>query len=86
MTRILLSRPTGLEEAAPFWRGARAETIVAARVASYPKRAARGTGTARQRSPNAELRRLERALARRKTLAAQQRIQQQIAALRAQLG
>jgi len=44
-----------------------------------------GSSTRKPRSPFAEIRRLERALARRKTLAAQQRVAQQIAVLKRQL-
>jgi hypothetical protein len=97
-SRIFTPAPAGIPEKsdAPFWRGERCEHHVAARHAAETERrerkaaekeAKRGTprGERRQRSPNAQLRRLERALGRRKTLAAQQRIQQQIKQLREQL-
>lgn len=95
------ARPAGIPKSsdAPFWRGERAETIVGRRVKAYAaekaaKREARssrsdvdaGVGRSRQpRTATSQLRRLERALARRKTLEARQRIKQQIAQLRAEL-
>lgn len=84
MRRIFKPRQTGLDETAPFWRGERAEAIVAARIASYPPRKVRSAGTAsiKSRSPSAEIRRLERALARRKTADARARLAQRIDALK----
>lgn len=73
---------------APYWRGERCEAVVEARVASYPTRSSRagnGTSSRKAKTPNQQLRRLERNLARRKTLEARQRIQRQIDQLREEL-
>lgn len=77
-----------------FWRGDRIESIMAERKAAYDaeliarqqRRRSKSSGTRRERSPHAELRRLERNLSRRKTLAAKQRIKQQIRLLKRELG
>lgn len=74
---------------APYWRGARAELIVGERIAQYAaakKSRKRGSGSPRTRTPSQQLRRLERALGKRKTLAARQRIAAQIRQLRIELG
>lgn len=90
--RLVPKRGPGLiDKSAPYWKGERAESIVSARAIenSERKRSRRagGSGQPRKpRSPHAELRRLERALARRKTLAAQQRIQAQIKQMKKELG
>lgn len=79
--------PTG--KRAPYWKGARAELIVAERVKRYAAEKAakkKGTGPRRERTPHQQLRRLERALAKRKTLAARQRIAQQIKQLKKEIG
>lgn len=82
----LPDRPPGIPKrsAAPFWRGERAEAIVAARRETYLAKARRprGTRSVGTKTPQQELRRLERALARRKTLAARLRIQQRIRQLK----
>jgi hypothetical protein len=94
--RIVSTRSAGLVNAhAPFWKGQRAETIVSARHATIAaekeakrlaraakKRTPRDASGKRIRTPNAQLRRLERALDRRKTLAGRQSVQQQIKALK----
>jgi hypothetical protein len=61
----------------------RAEARAAAR--GTTTRTRRDSSAPRERSPNAQLTRLRRALARRKTLAARQRVAAQIATLEAQL-
>ena len=88
-TRIVSPRrKPGIDKSAPFWKGERAEHIVDKRVAIYraeqAKRAAK-KGPRRELTPTRRLRRLERALKRRKTLAARQRIAQQIAQIKATL-
>lgn len=98
--RVTVVQHRGLNFAAPFWKGQRAEIIVAARVEAYAeekaaKRAARRTTPSARssRNPNEgpatfvpkELRRLERALMRRKTLAARQRVRARIDALKREL-
>lgn len=90
MKRIVFPRRAGITKSTGvYYQGVRCEAIVAARVATYPARSRRGAGNAgprKPRSPSAQLRRLERALARRKTLAARQRVQAQIDLLRRELG
>lgn len=89
--RIILPRKRGLhKKLGGFWKGERCGKIVRRRIkALIAEREARHAAKGgRTRSPRAttkqtELRRLQRALARRKTLAARQRIQQRIDALRA---
>jgi hypothetical protein len=85
---------------APFWQGRRAEHVVAERTAvaraekeqkaaeRAAKRGAKGSRTprSRERTPSQQLRRLERALGRRKTLVARQRVQAQIDQLKRELG
>jgi hypothetical protein len=93
---IVTTRLPGLTAGGRFWSGERAEHLSYARALTKafndkrrPRRAAPEGGGPRPRaprSPNAELRRLERALARRKTLAAQQRCRQRIAALKREHG
>lgn len=98
--RLVASRPAGIPKHsdAPFWRGERMEHIVAARIErqlaeAAAKKANRktriapdGTRIRSPKTPHQRLRRLERALTRRKTLAAQQRVRAQIAQLRRELG
>lgn len=93
--RIVEAPAPGLTKAdGAYWAGARAEDRVVARVrakaeakaAKKSARATRAPGERRARTPQAELRRLERALKRRKTLAAQQRVRQQIEQLKRSLG
>ena len=91
MKRIVFPRRAGITKSkGVYYQGVRCEALVAARVAEYPARSKRGAGNAgtprKPRSPSAQLRRLERALARRKTLAARQRVQSQIDLLRRELG
>jgi hypothetical protein len=88
--RIVLPRKRGLhKKLGGYWKGERCEKIVRRRIkamaAEREARAAAKGGRSRSRSTSksSELRRLERALGRRKTLAARQRIQQRIDALRA---
>ena len=90
--RVFPERVAGLNKhAGVFWRGERCETIVATRIAAYPPK--RRKGGALPRSPHEAggtshklLRRLQRALRRRKTLAGQQRVQSRIDALLKELG
>ena len=109
--RFLKDRTAGINEAAPYWRGERAEDIVQQRVVANAaekeaKRIARSASRATKAtvdpalvkslrssrhaeasgSSSRELRRLERALPRRKTLAARQRLEQRIKQLRQELG
>lgn len=91
-------RPGINKRLSAYRRGERCEAIVAARVSQRQaereaKRRSKRTGGQRSRSgrpvprsPSAELRRLERALARRKTLEAKQRLQQRIKDLKRKLG
>lgn len=105
--RLFPKRKAGIPEDsdAPYWKGHRAEHMVAARTiennenktASARKRAAKraaklgqsvgaaGVVEPRVTTLTQKLRRLERALARRKTLAAQQRVAQQIKDLKKQI-
>lgn len=89
----------GLDFTAPFWHGATAQRIVSKRLKAYvaakeAKRVARSSrpgGSAVRLTTAAtlvpkQLRRLERALQRRKTLAARQRIAARIKVLKAELG
>ena len=91
-SRVFTPRPAGIpkKSKAPFWRGERAEDIVQARKIQYDleraNRPARGQRSTRTYTPTQRLRRLERALKKRKTLAAQQRIQAEITTLRRDLG
>lgn len=93
--RLVPRRAAGCGNDAPYWRGERCEYVVAARwLAENEMRAAkltqrqttRGATHRRERTPSAELRRLQRALQRRKTLAARVRLQQRIRELSADLG
>lgn len=89
-TRVTASRKAGINKNAPYWKGQRAEHIIDKRVALYreeqaKRRSRKGKGLPRPKTPSQRLRRLERALLRRKTLAARQRIAQQIAQLKATL-
>ena len=96
MATIIYIRPTKvLDRSAPYWKGERAENIVTDRAVVRAavkatrralKPASRSGTSSRQRSPNAQLRRLERALKRRKTLAAQERVKAQIKQLKQELG
>jgi hypothetical protein len=96
MATIIYIRPTKvLDRSAPYWKGERAEAIVTARAVAraaekatrQASRPARSSGmSSRTRTPNAQLRRLERALKRRKTLAAQERVKAQIKQLKRELG
>lgn len=99
--RIVPARGAGLNKQAPFWKGDTAEKIIAARRAERAaevearrvaraskrgkrvrRRTIRGVPTV---ASSKRLRRLERALGRRKTLAARQRVQARIDALRKEL-
>lgn len=81
---------------APFWRGDTAERVLEERLASRPQKVHKGSKSRRRSSrtssspgekdPLRELRRLERVLPRRKTLAARQRLQMRIDQLRKELG
>lgn len=86
--QIYFPRKRGLhKKLGGFWRGERCEVIVQERIEQQARERAARRGTTRQRSSSpgsSELRRLQRALGRRKTLAARQRIQRRIDALRAQ--
>jgi uncharacterized membrane protein YqiK len=79
-----------LEQRFNGYRLAREEKAVARVKAREERKSARAAGRAprarRERSPNQQLKRLERNLGRRKTLAARQRIEQQIKSLKQQLG
>lgn len=84
--RIVNPRKRGLhKKLGGFWRGERCEVIVKRRIKQMQvEREARlASKGKRQRatSGSSELRRLQRALGRRKTLAARQRIQRRIDAL-----
>jgi predicted nucleic acid-binding protein len=88
--RVWIQRKPGISKSAPYWRGERAEQIIDKRVALYKlergkRRSRKGKGLPRPKTLSQRLRRLERALLRRKTLAARQRIAQQIAQLKATL-
>jgi hypothetical protein len=86
--RLVPLRPAGISatSTAPFWRGARCEDVVqkrtAARVSAQAERKASGK-PAKPRTPAQQLARLRRALPKRKTLAARERIAAQIKALEA---
>lgn len=72
----------------PFWRGERAETIVAARIAAYPKRGQRRAASTDDdpiRAARKRLNRLRRSLKRRKGAETIQRIKQEIHQLEMQL-
>jgi hypothetical protein len=89
-SQVSPSRKAGINKSAPYWKGERAEQIIDKRVALYraekdKRRSRKGKGLPRPKTPSQRLRRLERALLRRKTLAARQRIAQQIAQLKAEL-
>jgi hypothetical protein len=93
--RIVEQPKKVLDRSAPYWRGERAEDIVKARVeerkqAKTTRRRSgsqpRGRRSSSPASPNKELRRLERALKRRKTLAARQRVSARIKQLKQELG
>lgn len=82
---------------APYWRGDTAERVLEERLASRPQKVHKGpksrhissrtrTSSPQGKDPLRELRRLERALPRRKTLAARQRLQMRIDQLRKELG
>ena len=84
--RIVRSRTAGIDRKGKYQHGARAKHIVIERVANYPKRKTRAAGgTPRVRTPSQIIRRLERALAKRKTETARARIRAQIAELQSQL-
>lgn len=87
-SRLFPARSGGLhKELGRYWQGQRAEAIVEARAAERQRsRRKPRSGSTPTQSPQRELRRLERALARRKTLAARQRVQQRIDVLRKELG
>jgi hypothetical protein len=82
-----------IDRSAPFWRGDTAERILEQRLierANNPRGRRRSSGPRTPRTPSDErtrtLKRLERALIRRKTLAARQRVEQRIKDLRHELG
>lgn len=97
--RLSPTRAPGIatQSDAPFWQGRRAEHVVAERVEAaqaekaqkLAERAARrntkGPRAKRERTPHQQLRRLERALLRRKTLDGRQRVQAQIDQLKREL-
>ena len=91
-TRIVPRRAAGITDGrGAYYSGARAGKIVRKRARQLAaekaaKRATRGTRPPKVRSPHSQLKRLERALVKRKTLAARERIKLQIAALRHELG
>lgn len=78
--RIVTQPAPGINEPAPYWRGKRAETIVARRLAAYAAKSHRRSTRAggRTKTPNQQLSRLRRALTRRKTLAGRQSVQRKI--------
>lgn len=92
MKRISWRHKPGIDNSrAPYWRGERAEMVIADRRRRYEKEAEekaaqraqrrRSSGASIKRgsvAPSRLLRRLYRALKRRKTLAARQRVQQRI--------
>lgn len=90
--RIVFQPQPGINEPAPYWRGVRAEKIVARRIRGYQeaksqKRRARGAGgSPRVKTPSQQLSRLQRALTRRKTLAGRQSVQSKIDLLMKELG
>lgn len=84
-TRIVRPRAAGIDRKGKYQLGARVKSIVAERVANYPKRKTRAAGPAKVRTPSQIIRRLERALAKRKTETARARIRAQIAEMQAQL-
>jgi hypothetical protein len=98
--RIVSPRTPGLAiPDAPFWRGETAEAIVDARRVAYAEEKAAKASARRRKGgvaarsprhtgdkPSRELSRLIRALKRRKTLAARQRVQARIDELQRQLG
>lgn len=88
--RIVFQPTPGIDESAPYWRGKRAERIVARRIKGYQlaKRSRKrvGSGTPRIKTPSQQLSRLQRALTRRKTLAGRQSVQRKIDLLKKELG
>jgi hypothetical protein len=90
--RLVQRRKAGLNpRVGVFWHGERCEKVVADRVAGYPTKAARrqrnGRSAPKAGVPSSKLlRRLYRALKRRKTLAGQQSVQRRIDALEKELG
>lgn len=86
--RIVVQPAPGINESAPYWRGHRAERIVARRIKQYAlaKRTRKSGGTARVKTPSQQLTRLQRALTRRKTLAGRQSVQQKIDLIKREMG
>lgn len=89
--RIVVRREAGItDDRGAYYRGVRAGKIVRKRAKDLAaqkaaKRATRGTRPPKVRSPQSQLKRLERALSKRKTLVARERIRLQIAALKHEL-
>jgi hypothetical protein len=87
--RIFTPRPAGIPDRkdGAYWRGERAEAIVSVRAAERAAtKTVRRTRSGAASKPSRTLRRLERALKRRKTLAARLRLKRRIKLLRAELG
>lgn len=90
--RILVRREAGItDNRGAYYHGARAGKIVRKRARDLAaqkaaKRAARGTRPPKVRSPHSQLKRLERAFLKRKTLVARERIRAQIETLKHELG
>jgi hypothetical protein len=87
--RIITQPPRGLDLTAPYWKGERADAIVAARIAArHAARAAKKPARSGQRAatPNDKLlKRLTRALARRKTPDGIARVTARIKALKREM-
>lgn len=86
-----------IDRDAPFWSGDTAENLIERRIAERPVRSTRARRTSTRARSDREplsgdaaalktLRRLERNVSRRKTLAARVRLQQRIDLLRSELG
>lgn len=88
--RIFPTRKPGItDRKAAFWRGDTAEKVLAERVAATPtprrRRASTPRGSGPTSDPAAQIRRLERAIPRRKTQEARDRLQARIDSLRKEL-
>jgi hypothetical protein len=90
--RIIERRKPGItDDRGAYYHGAHAGKIVRERARQLAeekarKKASRGTRPPKVRSPHSQLKRLERALTKRKTLAARVRVQSQIDVLKHELG
>jgi len=74
-----------LNREAPFWKGETAEERLKNRPKKTPKARRRSIPGKKATPAHRELKRLERALPRRKTLVARQRLEQRIADLKKEL-